>query len=276
MFPDTLFVIFGIQVDMYAILLALGVILCMVFLVFAMMREKYSRTARETIVFIGFFSIALGILFATIFQSFYDFLKEPANGFKLNGRMTFIGGLIGGVASFVLLYVLFVKLINPKLKDGNILKANMNKGIFELLAFVPMGITLAHAVGRLGCFCAGCCYGIETDAWYGIQFPGMQTKVIPTQLFESIFLFVLTAVMMSLYFKLNFRYNFGIYGISYGIWRFIIEYFRGDDRGAKIFGLYPSQFFSIFFVIGGIIFIFVYRYMLKRRQIDTQEQGVIE
>ena len=272
MFPNTLFKIFTIEIDMYSILLTLGVVLCLIFTIWAMRREKYSRSARETIISIAFFAIAAGLLFAVLFQSFYDFLKNPENGFKVTGRMTFIGGLIGGVSFFILFYLLFVKVINPKLKDNNIFKANMNKGIFELLPIAPISITIAHSIGRMGCFCAGCCYGVETDAWYGVQFPGMHHKVIPTQLFEAIFLFVLTAVMLFLYLRFDFKYNFGIYGISYGIWRFIIEFYRGDDRGGKILGLSPSQFWSILLTIGGIVFFFIYRYFLKKKETENNVQ----
>ena len=272
MLPDPLFKLFGIEIDMYSILLATGVVLCLIFTIWAMRREKYSRTARETIVMIGFLSIVIGVLFAMIFQSFYDFIKNPGDGFKFTGRMTFIGGLLGGVSAFVLLYVLFVIVINPRLKDKNFFKANMNKGILELLQFVPISITIAHCVGRFGCFCAGCCYGIHTDAWYGIQFPGTHEKVIPTQLFEAIFLFILTGVMLFLYLKFKFKYNFGVYAISYGVWRFVIEFFRGDDRGGKILGLSPSQFWSILFVVGGIAFIFIYRYFLNKRKEPPVEQ----
>ena len=273
MFPNTLFKIFSIEVDMYSILIAVGVILCIIFTIWAMRREKYSRTARETIIFTGFLAIAFGLFSAVLFQGLYDFIKSPEEGFKLTGRMTFIGGLLGGAGFFILFYLLFTKVINPKLKDNNFFKADMNKGIFELLQIAPISITIAHCVGRFGCFCAGCCYGIETDAWFGIQFVGMEHKVIPTQLFEAIFLLILVVVMLFFYLKFGFKYNFGIYGIAYGIWRFIIEFFRGDDRGGKILGLWPSQFWSILLVLGGIAFIFIYRYFLKKRENQELEKA---
>ena len=51
-----------------------------------------------------------------------------------------------------------------------------------------------------------------------------------------------------------------VYLISYGIWRFVIEYFRGDYRGSLIPGLSPSQFWSIVMVIGGVAIFFLYKY----------------
>ena len=266
MFPDPLFNIFGIDIDMYAIFILIGLIACFVFTYIAMRKSGYSSTARDTILMIGIIAIALGFLFATLTQSIYDFIAHPENGFQFAGKMTFLGGLLGGVIVYLATYFLYVYVINPRLKDTNILKSDMNKGVWELLRFAPISITLAHAFGRLGCFSAGCCSGIETDAWYGVTFPGELHKEIPTQLFEAIFLFVISAVMILLYFKFHFKYNMTIYLIGYGIWRFLIEFIRGDveERGKFVPGLTPSQFWSILMVIGGVIFFFLYRYFDKK------------
>ncbi len=266
MLPDPLFSIFGIDIDMYAIFILIGLIACFIFTYIAMKKSGYSSSARDMILIIGIFAIALGFLCATLTQSIYDFIANPSDGFQFTGKMTFLGGLIGGVVVYLGLYFLYVYVINPKLKDNNIFKSNMNKGLWELLRFAPISITLAHAFGRCGCFCAGCCGGIETDAWYGVQFPGEAHKEIPTQLFEAIFLFVISAVMIVLYFKFKFKYNMGVYLIGYGIWRFIIEFFRGDveERGKFVPGLSPSQFWAILMVIGGIAFFFIYHYFDKK------------
>jgi phosphatidylglycerol:prolipoprotein diacylglycerol transferase len=79
---------------------------------------------------------------------------------------------------------------------------------------------------------------------------------VPTQLYEALFLFVLAGLMTFLLFK---RCNIimSVYLILYGIWRFIIEYFRHDYRGG-LPGLTPSQGMSIAFVAMGIALIIVY------------------
>lgn len=266
MLPDPLFSIFGIEIDMYAIFILIGLIACFVFTYIAMKKSGYSSSARDTILMIGIFAIALGFLCATLVQSLYDFIANPSDGFHFTGKMTFLGGLIGGVIVYLGLYFLYVYVINPRLKENSLFKSDMNKGVWELLRFAPISITLAHAFGRCGCFCAGCCGGIETTAWYGIQFPGEAHKEIPTQLFEAIFLFLISVVMIVLYFKFHFKYNMGVYLIGYGVWRFLIEFIRGDieERGKFIPGLTPSQFWSILMVIGGIAFFFIYRYFDKK------------
>ena len=257
MYPNELFNILGVSVDLYTICFLVGIIACLVFTIIAMRICGYSSTARDTIIIIGIFSILIGLLFAALFQAFYNLIA--GKGFKFEG-MTFIGGLIGGVIAFVGLYFLYVYVINPRLKEKSFFKSDMNKGIWYLLRIAPISITIAHGFGRIGCFFAGCCYGKPTEAWYGIQFPGLHTKVIPTQLFEAIFLFILSAVMIVLLFVIHFKYNMSVYLISYGIWRFVIEYFRGDYRGSLIPGLSPSQFWSIIMVLLGIGIFFLYKY----------------
>lgn len=274
MLPDPLFSIFGIEIDMYAIFILMGLIACFVFTYIAMKKSGYSSSARDTILMIGIFAIALGFLSATLVQSLYDFIANPSDGFHFTGKMTFLGGLIGGVIVYLGLYFLYVYAINPRLKENSLFKSDMNKGVWELLRFAPISITLAHAFGRCGCFCAGCCGGIETTAWYGIQFPGEAHKEIPTQLFEAIFLFLISVVMIVLYFKFHFKYNMGVYLIGYGVWRFLIEFIRGDveERGKFIPGLTPSQFWSILMVIGGIAFFFIYRYFDQK--IEEKKEAI--
>lgn len=272
MYPNELFNLFGLSIDLYTICFLVGVIACLIFTIFAMKKSGYSSTASDTIIILGILAIILGLFFAVLFQSFYDFLENPSAGFKITGRMTFLGGLLGGVITYVGLYFLYVYAINPRLKEKSFFKSDMNKGIWHLLRFVPISITIAHAFGRIGCSFAGCCHGEITDAWYGIWNAEVGAKTVPVQLFEAAFLFVLSAVMIFLYFKFNFKYNMTVYLISYGIWRFIIEFFRADDRGGTILGLQPSQFWSIVMVIGGIAFYFIYRYFDKKISLKEEEK----
>ena len=256
MYPNELFNIFGLSVDLYNICFLLGIVACFVFTYIALKKCGYSYTARDTILIIGIFAILIGILSAALFQAFYNLIA--GKGFTFQG-MTFIGGLIGGVISFLAIYFLYTYFINPKLKDKNFFKSDMNKGVWYLLRIAPISITIAHAFGRLGCMFAGCCYGHVTDEWYGIWNEGLHAHTVPIQLYEAIFLFVLSAVMIVLLFVFKFKYNMSLYLVSYGIWRFVIEYFRADYRGDFIPGLSPSQFWSILMVILGVVIFFLYR-----------------
>ena len=255
MYPNELFNIFGLSVDLYAICFLLGIVACFVYTYLALKKCGYSPTATDTILITGIFAILLGILSAALFQAFYNLIA--GRGFVFEG-MTFIGGLIGGVVSFLGIYFLYVYVINPRLKEKNFFKSDMNKGVWYLLRIAPVSITLAHAFGRLGCMFAGCCHGHVTDEWYGIWNETLHAKAVPIQLYEAIFLFVISALMIVLLFKFKFKYNMSLYLISYGIWRFVIEYFRADYRGDFIPGLSPSQFWSIIMVLLGVAIFFIY------------------
>ena len=276
MYPNELFNIFGVSVDLYTICIVVGIIACLIFTIYAMKKCGYSSSASDTVIIIGIIAIIVGWLSAVLFQALYNYIANPSKGFHFEG-MTFIGGLIGGVITFIGVYFLFVYGINPKLKEGSFFKVNMNKGIWYLVRIAPISITIAHAFGRIGCLFAGCCYGQKTDAWYGIWNASLQYKTVPVQLYESMFLFVLSAVMILLLFRFKSKDTMAIYLVSYGVWRFIIEFFRADntERGQFIPGLTPSQFWSIIMVVGGVAIFFIYRYFDNKIE-DKQKEAQVE
>lgn len=268
----------------YGICMALGIIGCFGFLMFTMTKRNFNEEAVDKMLFLGVFATAFGIFMAMVFQAIYDYIAYPQRGFDLGSAMTFQGGLIGGVVGFLSVWNLYVFVIAPsaqkkitKLKDENadakpnyalrLLSNNMNASLSDALPFVPPSITIAHAFGRLGCTFAGCCHGAQTDAWYGIWMYTNKyghVKVVPTQLYECLFLVALTAVMVVLYFKFKFKYNFGVYAIAYGIWRCVIEIFRDDYRGSFIGSLSPSQFWSIIMIILGVGYFFLQYFVLSK------------
>ncbi len=228
MFPD----LFGIENFSYILMIVIGVATAIFWLVFYLKRRGFSRNTIIDVVACTLFTVAIGIVGAMLFQNVYDLIKDPAN-YKFTFSMTFYGGLIFGTLGFILLFFLFVK------KHNDISFA-------EILIVAPICITCAHAFGRIGCFLAGCCYGNVTDSCIGVEFPNIG-KRIPTQLFESGFLFLLTAALYVLIFVVKFKYTMHVYLASYSVFRFIIEFFRGDDaRGATVLGLYPSQLICVF------------------------------
>ena len=145
---------------------------------------------------------------------------------------------MGGVLTFILFTLL---------QKNKVIK----KSFFPVAEIAVCSITLAHAVGRVGCFLAGCCYGKESS--FGLTFPHIGT-VIPTQLYEFIFLFILTAVLIFLVLSDKLKgFNLCIYALSYSVFRFIIEFFRGDPRGAFLGIFSPSQVQSIILFFVGIV-----------------------
>lgn len=276
-----LFSIGNLHVQYYGLCMAAGIILCFVFLYFTMQKFNYNDEAIDKMLIIGICATAFGVFMAMVVQALYDYIANPSKGYHLGEAMTFYGGLIGGVVSFLIVWNLYVFVIAPRTKI-KLLQNNMNASLTDALQIAPIGLTIAHTFGRLGCTFAGCCHGGETDAWYGIWMYINRTgsgygippmvKVVPTQLFECLFLAALTAVMMILLFKFKFKYNLGVYAIAYGIWRFIIEYIRKDYRGSFIGSITPSQFWSIIIVILGVGYFFLYKYFLCRFEKHPEKQ----
>jgi len=112
-------------------------------------------------------------------------------------------------------------------------------------AFAP-GIALGQAIGRQGCFAAGCCWGKPTALPWGVRFSELghqvtgvpiDTHLHPTQLYESFAAFLFFALLIWLHRRKTFDGQIILaYGVLYGATRFIIEFFRDDPRG-DIFGL---------------------------------------
>lgn len=238
--------------DTYSLMIMVGIIAC--FILYALFKKKHNlnRNYMLDIIILACVAIGIGILSAVLFQMLFDLIKGEVRG----TAMTFYGGLIGGVIIFVSGYFLILK---KRYKEASFTQ--------DILPIAPACITIAHAFGRIGCFLAGCCYGKETDSFLGVVFPGHSTAVLPTQLFEAFFLFILTLVLFIIAIKKRWIHNLSLYLLCYGIFRFFIEFYRGDDRGGLLLGLSPSQFISIIAVIASITLYIILNLMNKRKDI---------
>ncbi len=125
--------------------------------------------------------------------------------------------------------------------------------------FAP-GIALGHAVGRVGCFMAGCCWGRETTVPWGVTFTDpftgsyvgtpLHQALHPTQVYEAL---AETAILFFLLWLERRRRGdfpgrtFWTYILLYGLTRYAIEFFRGDPRGT-VWVFSTSQFISVLLV----------------------------
>ncbi len=246
MLPDKILGIF----HMYGLMIAVGILACFGVLYYYGKKKKIEEAFIDFIFFNAIVAIVLGFGSAALFQATYNYIESPEDGFDLQGGITFIGGLIGGVISFLVGYAIFRKRYKTRLTD--------------VISMCPCCIIIAHAFGRVGCFFAGCCYGKETDGFLGVQFPRLPNPVHATQLYEAIFLFLLFAICFILLMKKDFKHNLSVYLIAYGIFRFLIEYLRDDARGELIPGITPSQFWGLVMVVLGVAVFFLLRYLEKR------------
>lgn len=118
-------------------------------------------------------------------------------------------------------------------------------------------VALAQALGRIGCFFNGCCYGKPTSSILGVQFPQIPALVYPTQLFYSFSWLIVFIILNIMYEKRRFNGQvFCLYIIFYGSIRFLIDFLRGDLM--PVCGvLRLTQMISLFFVFAGLLAYFI-------------------
>lgn len=164
------------------------------------------------------------------------FQYQPLEAFAIwQGGLVWYGGFIGGLIT-AWIYAKVTRIPILKLTD-------------QLVPYVALG----HAVGRLGCFANGCCYGRPTDAWYGVRFAGHPYPVIPTQLIEA-------AGLGAVYWVLRRAQDkgwlcrrglvTGSYLLMYAILRFCVEFVRGDQDTFWT-GLTLQQYISVILAFAG-------------------------
>ena len=243
--------------DLYTIMLCVAAVAAII--IYRLLADRYGMGAKlqNLCLFNAIASIVGGYYFAVLFQALYNIEKN--GGFELNASTgaTFYGGLIGGAAIFLSVYFM----------AGRIMFGKGGEHVREFFNIANIGaacIAAAHGFGRIGCLFAGCCHGAETEAWYGIYMVALEKKVVPTQLFEALFLFALFALLLIRVLK-NQNFNLPIYMCAYGIWRFFIEYARNDYRGSTfVSALTPSQLTAIFMVVGSVA-VFLVEYFWRKK-----------
>lgn len=144
--------------------------------------------------------------------------------------------------------------------------------VWPMMDRLAITACIIHGTGRLGCFFAGCCHGIETDIPWAVTFsdPASQaplhTPLHPTQLYSSTLIFSILILLLML--KRHKRFEgqlFFIYIILYAAGRSLIEIFRGDEERGFIIEdvLSHSQFISII-----VIAIAIWAYLRFKKKAD--------
>lgn len=274
MLPNPLF----LNVRMYGIMIAVGILICFLVLYRYAKRLSLSERLVDFVFYNGVFSIVVGFGSAALFQAVLNYREHPENGFQFGNGITFMGGLIGGAAAFLIVYFVYNLIYAARHKRQGatggevVLDALTHRTgslrLWDILPVIPCCITVAHAFGRVGCFFAGCCYGKQTDSFLGVVFPNLSHlgKVHPTQLYEAAFLFLLFGLLTYLLLVKNYRGTMPVYLIAYAVFRFLIEYLRGDDRGAFIGIFSPSQVWSIPMLLIGLALLILPPVLRRHRQ----------
>jgi phosphatidylglycerol---prolipoprotein diacylglyceryl transferase len=215
------------------------------------------KAARENLPKERIFDLSLYILASAIIGAklllaivdFREYLEDPRNAMELlRSGGVFQGGLIAATA------VGFWYIRKHRLP------------LWRVTDMAAPSIALGEAIGRWGCFAAGCCYGKQTSVPWAITFTDpfareavgtpLNTPLHPTQIYLSLNALFLFAVCEYFYRRKKFDGEvFWIYVLGYALTRGVIEEFRGDlVRGFVIPGvLSTAQFIGVIMALASIV-----------------------
>lgn len=251
------FNVFGLNISFYGLIIAIGIGIG-VFV--AIKNSKLRNINGDDIITLALYAVPLAVLGARLYYvifsdssfSFVEFLKIWEGGMAIYGGV--IGGAIG-VSLFCLIH---------------------KKNFFDIADIAVVSLILGQGLGRIGCYFASCCYGIEVTNEALMWFP-LATQIngvwhYSTFFYESFCNFIIFAVLLFLIRKkVNTRgIIFSLYLICYGFVRCIIETFRGDSL--YLFGIKVSQLLSFILMIGGIIMLIII-YTKKKKSVTNNEQN---
>jgi phosphatidylglycerol---prolipoprotein diacylglyceryl transferase len=213
------------EIYTYGFFVALGILSAILWPAWVARRTKHPAGIQETVILdLGLFVLGgalVGSRLEYVRTHWDEFSRTPKAIFDLReGGFVFYGGLV--LVVLLCLAYLRIRRIDPA----------------PYADIAAPAIALGQAVGRLGCFFAGCCYGKPTTLPWGIKFPasGLAPAGIalhPTQLYESFVMFGMLAFFW--WYRSRVRFpgeNMLLYSMAYPMWRSINELFRGDpERG---------------------------------------------
>jgi phosphatidylglycerol:prolipoprotein diacylglycerol transferase len=255
MYPE-LFRIGNFPINTYGVLLALSFLSA---LIVAARLAARDGLPRERIYDLGLWMLLAALIGSKVLMLWTEpvYRENPAQLLSLDFLRSggvFYGGFLGAVFTG---YFLIKRYGLPWWKTAD--------------AFAP-GIALGQAIGRQGCFAAGCCWGKATTLPWGVQFSEAGHEVTgvpidvhlhPTQLYESFAALAIFVFLIWLHRRKKFSGQVILfYGLLYAITRFIIEFFRDDPRGdvfgiTSMTGLSTSQILSLIVGIAAIVMLVI-------------------
>ncbi len=255
MFP-VLFEFFGIKIYTYGVLVALGALTAYWLSLRLAKREGINPNHMEN-------TVMLALLLGVIGGRLSYVIEHPEQVQSLkdivaiwNGGMDFFGGLAGGILG-VILGIRLYRMPFWKVADIGV-----------------VSLSIAHAIGRLGCTSAGCCYGKPFPV-EGISTPGIHftdkfpffymvfpegavappyIPLYPTQLMEFLGLSFIFLLLLLAYKKKPFDgFVFSLYMLLYGLLRFSLEFYRGVTPPIPALGLTWNQLVAIGMVLVSVM-----------------------
>lgn len=258
MFPD-LFSIGPLTIHTYGLSVAVGFLAA--FALTAWLARSHSLSHQQ-VVDMGFVGVVWGImgsrlLFVLIHPSYYR--AHPLEIFKIwEGGLVFSGGLLA-VAAAMFLYSRRKRI--PFRRIGDL--------------WAP-GVALGQAIGRIGCFMAGCCFGKPLDCPWAVVFTDpsslapLHVPLHPTQLYSAFSGFLITGILYMLHKRRKFEGQVLLwFFILHTTSRLLEERFRADQRG-----LIPgtdmsvTQLVALVLLIGSVVALF---FISSRHKVESKQ-----
>lgn len=242
--------IFGREIPMYSVMVVIGVLFALLYLKFNVKRWKGNSADIELSCVYGVIGVFVGAKLLSLLINIPELISEIEYLFTAT-RLFFMkymySGFVfyGGLYGFLLAVWIYCRACRVN--------------FYRMACIVVPIIPLIHAFGRIGCFCMGCCYGMEMDGGVIYRVSDIAPNgvpLMPVQLIESAAEFLIFACLAVMSRRgVKGRVILGAYLFVYGIVRFILEFFRGDDYRGFIAGMSVSQLISIITILAGFVLI---------------------
>ncbi len=242
-----------------------GVLLAAAFLAalgYAQKRTRRAGLPPDAVLDLWIAALISGILGAKILLYVIDFDYYLRNPSAILGGWRSAGVFYGGFAAAVVTCAVMV--------------ARRGLPVWKIADISAPAIALGQAIGRVGCFCAGCCYGKPSDLPWAVTFTDpaanrltgvpLNVPLHPSQLYLSAADIALFAILILL--QRRPRYDgqvFLWYVVLHALLRGALEFTRGDPRGA-LWGLSTSQIIAIAALLAGAV-------LLRARRLASARAG---
>ena len=203
-------------------------------IIIILLTSKYSKIETICLLLYENTGILLGAKLLTYILNYSKY--DEFDFFKLG--LSSYGAVIGALL-FLLLFSLQFK-----------------KPFKDLLSLFIVPIPLMYAIGKIGCFLVGCCYGIKYSGIFSVVYnyslhAPVGVSLFPIQIVESIVFLLIFIYMLNK--KLQNKFNTQAIGISFifcGLAKFILDFFRMSHQNVI---LSINQYISLFFIVVGFI-----------------------
>ncbi|MCX7832253.1 MAG: prolipoprotein diacylglyceryl transferase [Actinobacteria bacterium] len=243
-----------LKIYSYGFFVALGILVAFVVGLFKARQKGVNEDDFYNLGFFILFPAIIGSRLAYVFSHWDYFSDNPMRIFYVwEGGLASFGGIFAAILGS-LIYIRWKKL-----------------DFYDLADSVSYSLPLGFAIGRIGCFLNGCCYGVASNLPIAVTFKalGDNTSRLPTQLFESLY----TLMIFLLLVFIDKRYEskglifFSSIGL-YGFFRFLNEFLRVNPP--VIAGLSGSQIGSALLVISALIYFVKNKGGIRRKTGNVQ------